>query len=143
MARYQILRIGVWDNIASQRIIPQSGEPWRAYQAWLEAGNVPDPYVPPTPVAETLAQAKVRRKLEIKREGAERMKTRFEALRDFETVQLIREVLLSVVPAARQLTVDFQWLSDTYSAGKTAVAAVEAATTVAQVDAVTPAWPAL
>jgi hypothetical protein len=143
MARYQLLRIGVWDNVASQRIIPQSGEPWRDYQAWLAAGNIPDPYIPPTPAPETLAHAKRRRAIEIKHEGLSRMQTRFGALRDFETVQLLREVILSVAPAARQLTADFTWLQDTFQAGKTALAAVEAATTVAQVDAVTPSWPAL
>lgn len=143
MARYQILRIGVWDNDASQRIVPQSGDLWRAYQDWLAAGNVPDPYVPPTLAQETLAEAKVRRAVEIKREGAERMATRFPALDNFETIQLVREVILSVAPAARQLTPDFTWVSDTYLAGKTALASVQSATTIAQVNAVTPAWPAL
>jgi len=35
------------------------------------------------------------------------------------------------------------WLSNTYAAGRTAADQVQAATTIAQVDAVVPAWPAL
>jgi len=143
MARYQILRVGVWDTVASQRIIPQSGDLWRAYQQWLEAGNVPDPYVPPTPAVETLVQAKQRKKLAIKVEAVQRMQTRFPAIRNADTVQLLRELMLSIVPAARDLTTDMQWIVDTYQAGETALAAVNAATTIPDVDAVTPAWPAL
>jgi hypothetical protein len=141
MARYQILRIGVWDSVASQRIVPQSGEPWYAYQAWLEAGNVPDPYVPPEPIPESLDDAKKRKTLSIKRDGAARMATRFPALDNFDTIQLVREVILCVAPAARQLTDDFTWVSNTYQAGKDALALVDAASTIDAVDAVSPAWP--
>lgn len=143
MARYQLLRVGVWDNVASQRLIPQSGPPWEAYQSWLAAGNVADPYVPPTPAPETLPEAKRRKAHAIRMEGLQRMQTRFPALQTFDTVQLLREIVLSIAAAARQPTADMAWLGDTYVAGKAAVDQVQAATTIPQVDAVTPAWPAL
>ena len=143
MALYQILRIGVLKTDTQQRLLPQSGVPWEEYQAWLRAGNTPDPYVPPVPPPETLAQAKARKLHEIKATGLDRMQTRFPALQTFDTVMLLREIVLSVAPAARQLTANMQWLSDTYAAGRTAADQVQAATTIAQVDAVVPAWPAL
>ena len=143
MARYRLMPVGVYDTQDGKRLIPSSGEPWDAYQAWLAAGNVPDPYVPPTPPPETLAQAKVRKLQQIKTTGLARMQTRFPALQTFDAVQLVREVILSVAPAARQPTADFQWLGDTYTPRRNAADQVIAATTIAQVDAVTPAWPAL
>lgn len=144
MAKYMTLPEGVLDRDLSRVCHPvYSAQRWGQYLAWVAAGNVPDPYVPETPAAETLEQAKARKLHSIKLEGLGRMQTRFPALQTFDTVQLLREVILSVAPAARQLTVDFQWLGDTYQAGKTAADQVQAATTIAQVDAVTPAWPSL
>lgn len=143
MALYALLRVGVIKTDTQQRIVPASGDLWREYQAWLRAGNVPDPYVPPPPPAETLAQAKQRRSHEIASDGLARMQTRLAALRTFDSVQLLREVILSVAPAARALTTKMQFCADTYVAGDTALAAVQAATTIAEVDAVQPAWPPL
>jgi len=90
MALYRLLRIGVLKTDTQQRIVPASGDLWRDYQTWLRAGNVPDPYVPPVPPAETLAQAKVRRLQQIKSDGLERMQTRFPALQTFDMVSLLR-----------------------------------------------------
>ena len=143
MARYCLLPVGVYDTQDGKRLIPASGQPWDAYQAWLAAGNTPDPYVPPIPPPETLAQAKRRKLQQIKTTGLERMQTRFPALQTFDTVQLLREVFLSVAVAARAPTADMAWLGQTYDAGKTAADQVLAATTIPQVDAVVPAWPAL
>ena len=143
MARYRLLMIGVYDTLTSHRIIPQSGSLWDTYLAWRAAGNTPDPYVPPEPVAETLQQAKARKILSIKREGLARVRTRFEAVVSLDQFDIYRELLLSVIPSARALTTRVQWCNDTYQAGTDAVAEVHAATTIAQVDAVTPAWPAL
>jgi hypothetical protein len=142
MALYRLLRIGVLRTDTQQRILPQSGDLWMAYLAWLKAGNVPDPYQPAVPPAETLAQAKARKLHTIKAAGLQRMQGRFPGLQTFDTVSLLREVILSIAPGARALTPDMQWLGDTYVAGKTAADQVMAATTIPQVDAVTPAWPA-
>lgn len=91
----------------------------------------------------TLDEARRQRVAEIKSDGLSRINTRFGAIDSFDTLKLVREVMLSIAPAARQLTANFQWLSDTYQAGTDAISAVQSATTIAQVDAVTPAWPAL
>ena len=142
MAAYSLLPVGVKRTSDGAQIVPQSGAAWETYQAWLKAGGVPGPYVPPATPAETLAEAKSRRKWEIKRDGLARMQTRLPALDAFDMVQLMREIYLSVAPAARQPTTDLQWIIDTYQAGNVALAQVAASTTIAQVNAVTPAWPA-
>lgn len=143
MARYRSQPIGVFDSIAGISIAPESGQPWRDYQDWLAAGNVADPYVAPPPLAETLAQAKLRKAAAIRSEGMGRIHTRFAALKDFDDLKLIRELILSILPAALNLTANLAWVRDTYQAGAAALGQVAAAASIAEVDAVTPAWPAL
>lgn len=143
MARYALRPIGVCDNAAGTLVQPDFGQVWRDYQDWLAAGNTPDPYVAPPPPAETLAEAKLRKAAAIRAEGLARIQTRFGALRDFEDLRLIREILLSIAPAALSLTANMAWARDTYQAGATALGQVAAAASIAEVDAVTPSWPAL
>lgn len=42
-------------NTATGQTIPKGGADWREYQAWIDAGNTPEPYVAPTPTAEQIA----------------------------------------------------------------------------------------
>lgn len=42
-ARYQLRPVGVFDTDDSIAIVPSDIDRWYAYQAWLRAGNVPDP----------------------------------------------------------------------------------------------------
>lgn len=77
----------------------------------------------------------------IKADGLSRVQSTFPAIRDFEDLALIRELWLSILVAARAATPTWQRMIDTYTAGKNAIATVNAATTQAQVDAVVPAWP--
>lgn len=143
MARFELRPIGVYDKINSRHVIPQSGEFWQEYLIWIRDGNVCDPHVPPPAIAEDLAGAKARRRQQVKLDGLQRMRTRLDALRTFDDVQLLREVVLSIAPAARQLTAKLQYCADTYAAGMAAIDAVNAATTISQVDSVVPVWPAL
>jgi hypothetical protein len=91
----------------------------------------------------TLAMAKRQKIAAMKAEAVERIQTRFPAITDFDVLQLLREVYLSISPAARAPTTNWQWLIDHYTAGQNAAASVNAASTIAQVNAVTPTWPAL
>lgn len=141
MADYSMLPVGVLRTVDGARLYPQSGIAWETYIAWRQAGNQPDPYIDPAVPAETLAEAKQRKRWQIKRDGIVRIHVRFPALDSFDALQLAREMYLSVAPAARQPTTDWQWLIDTYQAGQTALNQVTAAATIAQVDAVTPNWP--
>lgn len=142
MAAYAMRPVGVLRTADNTRLTPQSGQAWDEYILWRQAGNVPDPYIEPVPPAETLVEAKLRRRWEIKRAGMQRIQVRFPAIDSFDALQLVRELYLSIAPAARQPTADWQWLINTFAAGQTALDAVAAATTIAQVDAVSPAWPA-
>ena len=82
---------------------------------------------------------------ELKAEALSRMQAVFPALSDFDDVAFQREFYLSIAPAARQPTANFQQIIDIYQTGLDARDAINALTTVAEVQAydviVTPAWP--
>ena len=82
---------------------------------------------------------------ELKVEGLSRIQIVFPAINDFDELDLIREQWLSIAPAARQATTDFQVMIDTAQAGKAARAEINALTTIAEVEAYdvvnTPSWP--
>ena len=77
----------------------------------------------------------------IKATGLTRIQSVFPAIQTFDDLALIRELYLSIAAAARLPTSNWQRMIDIYTAGRNAVIAVNSATTKAQVDAVTPAWP--
>lgn len=92
-----------------------------------------------------IAAEKKHKILELKEEGLRRIQLVFPAINDFDELDLVREQFLSVAPAARQATVDFQLMIDTVQAGKSAAAAINALTTEAEIQAYdvvnSPAWP--
>jgi hypothetical protein len=67
-ARYEIRRVGVFDNKALELITPMDGEAWAAYEAWRAEGNDPDP--PPAADAITLEEALARKMAEIEDRAA-------------------------------------------------------------------------
>ncbi len=89
-----------------------------------------------------LAAQKAERIAAIKADGLVRMNAAFPAIATLDDVALLAEFWLSIAAAARAATVPFQKIITIYSAAKTAIASVNAATTKAQIDAVAPAWPA-
>jgi hypothetical protein len=77
----------------------------------------------------------------LKVEGVARAQAVFEGIKDFGDLDLVSQIVQSIAPASRSLTARITTLSQIWTAGKNAVDAVNAATTVAAVNAVTPAWP--
>jgi hypothetical protein len=67
MARYRVESVGVYDTIAMASVTPNEFAQWMEYQAWLAAGNSPDPEtVPaPLPVAAQRAEALARLDVEV------------------------------------------------------------------------------
>lgn len=88
-----------------------------------------------------LPDYKAERIAAIKADGLARIQAVFPAINSFDELALIREMFLSVLPAARSPTANWQRMIDIYTAGRNAITAVNKATTQAQVDAVSPAWP--
>jgi len=90
MSRYQLLRIGVHDNDNNIDITPANFVPWAAYQDWIKAGNIPDPYIPPAdPV--TTAESTERTRLAALR--AERMALRTDAAIQAMTTKTDAEIV--------------------------------------------------
>lgn len=71
-----------------------------------------------------LAARKAQKADEIKAEGLKRINAVFPALDSLDDIQLVAEQWLSIAPAARQPTVDFQTGIDIYSAAKAAIIAM-------------------
>ena len=78
-------------------------------------------------------------------EAESRMRASVPGIDSFETFELIREMFLSIAPAARQPTAAFQSVFDIYQAGKSARATIKGFTTKAQITAydvtTDPSWP--
>jgi hypothetical protein len=89
-----------------------------------------------------LPAIKVARIASIKADGLVRIQAVYASIRGFDDLQLVSDIILSIIPAARQLTADMTKAAAIWNAGKAAIASVNAATTVVQVAAVVPAWPA-
>jgi len=83
---------------------------------------------------------------ELKTEGVARIQDIFPAINDFDELDLVREQWLSIAPAARKATADFQSMIDIVQAGKAAASDINALTTIPEVQAYdvvnTPTWPA-
>jgi hypothetical protein len=89
-----------------------------------------------------LAAQKAERIGLIKADGLTRINGLFSAITSLDEIAWYAEQWLSVAPAARAATTNFQKVIDIYTAAKTAITSVNAATTKAQIDAVTVNWPA-
>jgi len=83
---------------------------------------------------------------QIKAEGLSRVNALFPAITDLDQIDFFGEFWLSIAPAARQPTVDFQKIIDIRAAAKAAIVNVKTFTTQAQIDAydptTDPGWPA-
>ena len=88
-----------------------------------------------------LPDYKAKRIEALKADGLARIQAVFPAIKSFDELALIRELYLSIAPAARQPTTSWQRMINIYTAGQAAAASINAASTKAQVDAVTPSWP--
>lgn len=88
-----------------------------------------------------LPDYKTERVAAIKADGLARIQAVFPAINSFDELALVREMFLSIAPAARVPTANWQRMIDIYTAGRAAALAVSNATTKQQVDAVNPAWP--
>lgn len=137
---YQVYRGGYLVN-GSYHCLPGT----RLYvkvEEMIAAGGVPEPEF--TPIEE-LANARQAKLIELKAEGLSRIKAIMPALSDWDVLELIRELWLSIAPAARQATSTLQSVIDVYQAGRDAAAAINALADTSQVaayDVVTdPAWP--
>ena len=89
-----------------------------------------------------LSDQKAARVTEIKNDGLVRINLLFPAIDSLDEIAFYAEFWTSIAPAARAATVSFQRIINIYTAAKNAITSVNACTTKAQIDAVTPAWPA-
>ena len=92
-----------------------------------------------------LADVKNEKLSELKGEGLARISAVLPGIKDWDALELERERWLSVLPSARQATVEYQKVIDTYQAGRTAATVINNAANIAAVQAydvaANPNWP--
>lgn len=95
--------------------------------------------------ASALPDAKAAKIRQLKRETMSRIQLIEPALDSIGMLELMRELFLSIAPAAREPTPTLQSVIDTYQAGRGAIIAIKAMTVADDVLAYdvlnTPAWP--
>lgn len=91
---------------------------YQAVQEWIAEGNTPEPEFTQ---AELDAQAEVQRRKEIKDAGLALINVIFPALKDIDEIKFQAEFWLSIAPAARQATDDFQYAIDIYTIVKQSI----------------------
>ena len=126
--------VGLHDAIraAGHQLEQRDGVWWSSNDAAVQA--IIDAYDP-------LPDIKAAKIASIKADGVARAAALFPAIKDFDHLALVRDLVLSIAPASRALTSRITTLGAIWTAGSNAAASVNAATTAEQVAAVTPAWP--
>lgn len=138
---YRLLPVGVL-RLADAEVITRSHPGWQDYRAWLKAGGQPEPMaIPPAPVS-SLAELKRQRAHAITAAALARIQSVLPEVSNMATAQLVRELWLSIAPAARQPTAKMGQVIAIHQAWGDALQAVKACGTAGCVADVTPAWPA-
>lgn len=130
-----------YKDVPAGATIPKTHRWFQTYLQWLAVPNVPDPHE----TAQQIADRKLAEKIEaVKLEGLTRIQVVMPAINSFDTLELIRELWLSIDAGSRSATPTLQSVIDIYQAGRDAVIFLKAANaaTVDAYDAVTgPSWP--
>jgi hypothetical protein len=127
---------GLTDSLADAKIYVEQQWPgglWYAKNA-AAAQTFIDAYDP-------VPYAKNAKKVAIKADGLVHVQIIYPAINNMDVLDLEFSRWSSFTNAAKNPTADYQKMLDTRTAWKAAIAQVNAATTVAQVNAVTPVWP--
>lgn len=137
---YRLLSRGVLrlsDNLRIVRGMPE----WQEYRAWCAAGNIALPMqAAPAPVP-SLAEARRARIQAVSGEALARIQAVLPEVSNMATAQLVRELWLSIAPAARQPTAKMGQVIAIYSAWAAALADIKQCDSAACVANVTVAWP--
>lgn len=137
---YRLAEKGVIRLVDGLRITRSMAE-WEDYRAWLKAGGVPEPMIATQPPVPTLAELKKRRVQALSLEALAHVQAVMPEVGSMATAMLVRELWLSIAPAARQPTQDMQTVFAIFSAYRSAVIDVRKCSTPECVAAVTPTWP--
>ena len=137
---YRLLNRGVL-RLSDNVIITRDMLEWEEYRAWLAQGNTALPMIVTPPPETSLAEVKLRRIRAVSEEALIHIQTVMPEVSDMATAMLVRELWLSIAPAARQPTPDMSATLAIFVAWRVAVVQVKQCATVACVDAIVAAWP--
>lgn len=137
---YRLLKRGVL-RLADNLVITRHMAEWEHYRQWMASGNTPLPMVIQTPAEPSLAEVKRRRANGITAEALARIQSVLPEVSNMATAQLMRELWLSIAPAARQTTAKMSAVVAIYQAWAAALADIKQCDSAACVANVTVAWP--
>lgn len=137
---YRLAALGVIRLADNLHITRDMGE-WEDYRAWLKAG-VPAPMPAIVVQPPSLAELKQLRANVITAEALARIQSALPEVGNMATAMLVRELWLSIAPAARAPTAKMATVVAIYLAWGSALAAIKICTTPVCVAAVVPTWPA-
>lgn len=130
----------------TQLFVPWPCNTWHGefIQKWILLGNAIGAAFTPT---ELVSKAKAAKIEELRAERLVRIQAVLPGVTSDDTLELMSEMWLSIAPAARQATATWQNAINIYTAGKQAGIAVNALTTVAEIElynvATNPSWPVI
>ena len=130
-----------YEDVPAGATIPSTHRWFQTYLKWLAVPNVPEPFETAQQISDRLRATKIQ---ELKDEGLSRIQAVLPAISSFDTLELVREMWLSIAPAARAATADFQSVIDIYQAARDGVVFLNTATDgeVSSYDVTTsPSWP--
>lgn len=145
---YRLIKIGSLETkLATPDTIPPSG--WALISDDIEIDNAvaldADPYIREKNTEELLAEIKAAKIAELKQEGLLRIKAVHPSINNFDMLNLIEDLILTIAPSARQMQPDLTTILQIRVAGKNAVIEINALLDEASVNAYdvinTPAWP--
>lgn len=90
---------------------------------------------------EDLERVKTIKKGLVKTQGLELMQEQLPGIDSFETAEIFKEFITSIIPAARDLTPKVQAISDTWAEGSAMLSDINALTTKQQVNDYEIVWP--
>lgn len=115
---------------------------FKAVQKWIDQGNTAEPEFT---AAEKLDNEKRDKLQELRAEGLSRIQVEIPAITDWDTLELVRELWLSIKPTSRQATVPLTNVINIYQAGRDEVAVINGfgtLTAVRNYNVITdPQWP--
>jgi hypothetical protein len=140
-AQESIICTAAYLDVPAGATIPNTHRWFQTYLEWLAVPNTPDPFESAQEISDRLRAERI---AELKVEGLTRIQAEMPAINNFDTLELVREMWLSIDAGSRSATVTFQSIIDIYQAARDAVVFLKSATDpqIAAYDVVNdPTWP--
>lgn len=140
-AQATVICVVAYEDVPEGANIPNGHRWFQTYLDWLSVPNTPESFETAQEISDRQRAERIQ---ELKNEGLVRINGVMPAIATFDTVELVREMWLSIAPAARSATTTLQNVIDIYQEAKNGITFLNTATDseIASYDVTnTPNWP--